>query len=405
MKSDGLIQFWPPTHGCITAVRRTRRLPWLLCAMLLAAGVKAASSPMPLPVRVDFFNEPGCADCAYVSKHVLPGLAARYAGHYDLIGRDLNETSNYVALVAAEERFGRRANATVYLLIDNRTLLAGVPEIEAGAERALSAALAARQTGQTPAAPAAPAPADALAHRYAGFTLGAVILAGLADGLNICAITTLVFFMSVLTQVGASQRIRLTIGLTFAAASYVTYFIIGLGLLEALHALRGFLVVRTVIELATVAVLVFLALLSFWDAWRYGHTGRATDVSLQLPAGIKRRIHAVLRRSMSVTSVVWAGLVAGVLVTILDGVCSGQTYAPTLVLMGRAGRVAAWWLLALYNALFILPLLVVLALVSFGLKMDRLTAWTRRHVVPSKMLLGLVFLLLAFALLALRRLV
>lgn len=381
-----------------------RLLLWILVFAASLAGVVRADQTTA-PVRIEFFNEPGCADCAYVSAHVLPGLATRYAGRYELIGRDLNETSNYVALVDVEERFGRRANATVYLLIDNRTLLAGVTEIEAGAGRALSAALAAREAGESPAVPVVPAPVEALAKRYSDFTLGAVILAGLADGLNICAITTLVFFMSVLTQVGASQRIRLTIGLTFAAASYATYFIIGLGLLEALHALRGFLVVRTVIELATAAVLVVLALLSFWDAWRYGHTGRATDVSLQLPSGVKRRIHEVLRRSVTVSSVVWAGLVAGVLVTILDGVCSGQTYAPTLVLMGRAGRVAAWWLLALYNFLFILPLLVVLALVSFGLKTEQLTAWTRRHVVPSKLLLGLVFLLLAAALLALRRLV
>jgi hypothetical protein len=384
-------------------VKRTRMMGLLAWAALLVAGVRA--EPALSPVRVDFFREPGCADCAYVEAHVLPDLTARYEGQFDLIERDLNAESNYVALVATEERFKRRANATVYLLVDNRTLLAGVAEIEAGADRALVTAIAARQAGEVPGGLVVP-PADAaVARRYADFTLGAVVLAGLADGLNICAITTLVFFMSVLAQVGASRRTRLALGLTFAGASYVTYFVIGLGLLEALHALRGFLVVRRVIELATVGVLVVLALLSFRDAWRYAHTGRAADVSLQLPAGIKRRIHTVLRRSVTVSSVVGAGLVAGVLVTVLEGVCSGQTYAPTLVLMGREGRYAAWGLLALYNALFVMPLLVVLALVSFGLKTEQLTDWTRKHVVPSKLLLGVVFLLLAAALLVLRRLV
>ena len=184
----------------------------------------------------------------------------------------------------------------------------------------------------------------------------------------------------------------------------MTYFLIGLGLLQALHALKGFMILRTAIEVATMIALVVLAVLSFRDAWRYSRTGQAGDVSLQLPAGVKRRIHGVLRRSVTVANAFWAGLTAGVLVTVLEGVCTGQTYAPTLVLMGVEGRHGAWGLLALYNALFILPLLVVLALVSFGLRIEQLTTWTRKHVVPSKLLLGVVFLLLAALLLLLRRL-
>jgi cytochrome c biogenesis protein CcdA len=60
---------------------------------------------------------------------------------------------------------------------------------------------------------------------------------------------------------------------------------------------------------------------------------------------------------------------------------------------GGGGR--AWSLLTLYNLMFVLPLLAVFGLSALGVRSQRLSAWTRRHVVPAKLLLALVFLALA----------
>ena len=56
-------------------------------------------------------------------------------------------------------------------------------------------------------------------------------------------------------------------------------------------------------------------------------------------------------------------------------------------------------LLLLYNVAFILPLLVVFLLAAYGVHNQRLADWSRRHVVPAKILLAVVFLTLAFLLL------
>jgi cytochrome c biogenesis protein CcdA len=48
--------------------------------------------------------------------------------------------------------------------------------------------------------------------------------------------------------------------------------------------------------------------------------------------------------------------------------------------------------LLLYNAIFVLPLLLVLGLTCAGLKTPALVAWSRRNVVWSKILLGMLFL-------------
>jgi cytochrome c biogenesis protein CcdA len=75
-------------------------------------------------------------------------------------------------------------------------------------------------------------------------------------------------------------------------------------------------------------------------------------------------------------------------------------YLPTLVFMSRdGGGFRAWGMLLLYNILFIVPLFAVFLLGAFGVRSQRLAELTRRHVVPSKILLSLVFFALAVFLL------
>ena len=91
------------------------------------------------------------------------------------------------------------------------------------------------------------------------------------------------------------------------------------------------------------------------------------------------------------------GFGIGLAVTVLESVCTGQVYVPTLALVLRSGSsfpLAAGYL-ALYNFMFILPLLIILGLTWQGLKTETLLAWSRRNVVFSKCLLGLFFLGLA----------
>jgi cytochrome c biogenesis protein CcdA len=153
---------------------------------------------------------------------------------------------------------------------------------------------------------------------------------------------------------------------------------------------------RVAIGWTSIGALVVLGLLSLLDAWRYGRTGDSQAVLLQLPCGIKRLVHRVARTQMRGHTAIWAGLACGAAVTALESVCTGQMYLPTLVLMSReSGGGRTWGLLLLYNLMFVMPLLVVFGLAALGVRSRRLSDWTRLHVVPAKILLALVFLLLA----------
>ena len=57
--------------------------------------------------------------------------------------------------------------------------------------------------------------------------------AGLLDGLNPCAFATIVFMVNLLLLLGHSRRRILEVGLTYSAAVFVTYLLIGLGLFNS----------------------------------------------------------------------------------------------------------------------------------------------------------------------------
>ena len=81
----------------------------------------------------------------------------------------------------------------------------------------------------------------------------------------------------------------------------------------------------------------------------------------------------------------------------LESVCTGQLYLPTLVHVSRFGNRRAWALLLLYNFAFILPLFAVFLGVACGMRNRRLAQLARDNVVPAKIMLGIIFMLLAAA--------
>lgn len=369
------------------------------CAVLagLLAALAVRASDAPPPVIVDFFYEPGCVECRQVREEVLPVLASRFEGFYRLDEHDVGVVSNMALLVAYQQRLemGKR-NEPVSMVVDYAHAFAGVRAIREGVaervERSIEERLA---PGWAPPEPIrAEGGAGAAAERAGAFTALAVAGAGLADGINPCAISTLVFFMSLLAVARVRGRGLLAMGLSFCLASFLVYLALGFGLLGVIHKLNAFPAIRLLVGRVMLTLLGVLAFLSFRDAWRFHRSGRAGDVTLQLPDGLKRRIHGVMRDRLKTGSLLLGGFVIGASVTALESVCTGQLYLPTLVVVLHLGlgRARELGLLLLYNVMFVTPLAVVFALVYQGLKTERLLDWSRRNVVPSKVALGLLFL-------------
>jgi cytochrome c-type biogenesis protein len=231
---------------------------------------------------------------------------------------------------------------------------------------------------------------------FGGLTVPTVLASGFADGFNPCAFALLVLFATyTLTLVNAvtgdgsptmeARRRLLSAGSLYVGAVWITYFIIGLGLLSFLSWLgRDHLVARGASILALVMALWMLK-----DVFLPG-----VGPSMMAPSGVHGRMQKAMQRGGL------AGmLIAGVLVGICTVPCSGAIYLDVVaVLHASGGGGTGLALLALYNLAFIVPLLILLLAVSNRRVLGQLGRWNRANSPWVKAGLALAVIAMSFGL-------
>jgi hypothetical protein len=408
--------FFGPSIQMIRPIRFPSYYILLLIPLLISGRLKADES-----LVIDYFFESGCLECREISENILPALSNLFYGTYILNYRDLSAMTNYLDLVRCQQTANSTKNEPVYMAVNNCYLFSGLSEItsdflngvdeiihkRAGTSAVKSSAVAVNLAKRIPRQPAKSRPVDfksLLNFRFRQFTVYGVMLAGLIDGLNPCAISTLVFFISILSLSKFRHHHIIFAGIWFCGASFITYTAIGFGLFHFLHNFANFFYLRLGLELGMGGILVLMAALSFYDAWKYHRSGNLNSVTLKLPSRVKRIMNAIMMRLPKARHVPLVAFLIGVAVTALETVCTGQVYVPTLVLMIKSGASHVWGMiyLFLYNLMFILPLVIALTLAMHGMKVQRLIAWSKREVVISKIAMACLFMVLAFVLIFLR---
>jgi len=207
----------------------------------------------------------------------------------------------------------------------------------------------------------------------------------------------MIFLISFLATQKRKRSEVLAIGLSFTFAVFATYLLLGIGAFKMLSFLSTYRWVSHAVRWSAVALAGGVGLYSFRDAFVYRKTGKAGDIKLQLPKVVKLRIHKVISGRLSTGGLVTGALVTGFLVTLLEAVCTGQVYLPTIILMTRHEglKLTGWLYLILYNVLFVLPLLIVMVLAFFGLRWDKLAKTTQKNLTLIKVLFGVVLIGLA----------
>jgi len=340
------------------------------------------------PLLVTYYYTPGCRSCEEFLSVEIPRLEKSLGRRIEVSRRDLLNTAMYEELSAFASARGEALTAIPALRAGD-TLLQGDGEIRDKLP-GLLASLAARPVGR--AREATSPPAAPVAERLAVLP---VIAAGLIDGINPCAFTTLIFLLASLALAGRGRREVLVIGALFPLAVFLSYFLMGLGLFAALRAAAAISLVSVLLRWALVGVLFVFAGLSVYD-YTLIRAGRPTEMLLQLPSSFKKRIHASIRTRVRIAAIAGSSLVLGFVVSVFEFACTGQVYLPLLGFLARMNRqIDALGLLLLYNFCFILPLLIVFGASYLGVSSGRLTTAFQAHMGKVKLGLAVVFVGLA----------
>ncbi len=388
----GAVPLYYLVEGVVRAERPVTEAPAEGPAATGGAAAHGVSSPPGPPVPVDYYYTPGCRSCEEFLAGVLPGLAAARSLSLSVRRVDLLGAPGYEELTRLVQSRGETLRAAPALRVDG-VLLQGEAEIRDALPALLDAVKAmppGREAGQRgPGAPTAAAGVPSTA----AVSLAAipVAAAGLLDGINPCAFTTIIFLLASLALAGRGRIEILVIGAAFSLSVFLSYFAIGLGLFAALRAAAGVPVVSQVLRWVLVVALAGCAVLSVRD-YALIRAGRPGDMVLQLPTALKRRIHESIRTRVRAVAIAGSSLVLGFLVSIFEFACTGQVYLPTLAWLARTGdRPRAIGLLLLYNLAFVAPLLVVFGASWAGVGSAGLARLFRAHAGKVKLGLAAVF--------------
>ena len=239
------------------------------------------------------------------------------------------------------------------------------------------------------------APAEAMKAYLPQITLATVLVAGVIDGINPCAFTVLLLFITALTTTlevgeGNVNRLRarmLGLGGIYIASIFITYLGLGVGLLASMD-----LFTRQHIPARVGALLAILFGLWMLKDYFLPELGWR----LQAPARV-----GTIARQMAKKATLPALILGGFLIGLCTVPCSGAVYLGVLSLLAlQPTALQGYSYLVLYNVVFVLPLIVILIAASWRPVLNRLAHWNLHHKERVRLALGGGVVVMGLAILA-----
>ncbi len=241
---------------------------------------------------------------------------------------------------------------------------------------------------------------EAAQNMFKRISFWAIVAAGLVDGINPCAFAVIVFFISFLSVYKYDKKEIILVGSAYCGAVFIAYILIGLGLFNFLYKMSSFYYVMWGFKWLTIGLCALFLILSFYDFIVYQVTKKSEKVILQLGKNNKERVHKIIRyflrdKNKSSFRLFCAAVVVGFTVSLIEAVCTGQVYLPTIAVILKEANQDFWramFYLLTYNLMFIVPLVIIFALSLLGYESKTFNDFLRKHLGLTKLALCLLFL-------------
>lgn len=215
-----------------------------------------------------------------------------------------------------------------------------------------------------------------------------ITVSALVDSINPCAFSILIVSIIFLFTVGKSREKILAYGLAYILGIFAVYLLIGLGILHVLHIFS----VPHFMSKVAAALLIFFGVVNVLES-----VFPKFPIKFAIPHGAHGKMNELAKRAT-----LPAMFVLGALVGLCEFPCTGGPY---LTVLGLLHDTQTYWrgagYLLLYNAIFILPLVVILGLASHRTTVSKVQAAQKANKPYMKAIAGFAMIVLAFVILAL----
>jgi cytochrome c biogenesis protein CcdA/glutaredoxin len=212
------------------------------------------------------------------------------------------------------------------------------------------------------------------------FIYGAIL--GLIDGINPCMFSVLLFLLSYLLAVGSEKR-ALKVGLVFVMGVFIIYSLFMVGMLSLINFIG---IIKKVKIIVSFLALIFGAIM-IKDFFAYGK-----GISLEIPKRVKPTIERLIK-----VGTIPSALILSLLSSLVELPCTaGIPLVYTTLVSEKSGNL---FYILWYNLFFVVPLLIIIALVHFAyVKAEKVEKWRLKFRRYMRLVAGTILLILALSL-------
>ena len=226
------------------------------------------------------------------------------------------------------------------------------------------------------------------------FTLGKITLLALADSVNPCAIAVLTMVLvAILIQDPEKRKKILYGGLAFVLSIYIGYLFYGLIIIQFFKAFAEILRENSTYIYRGLAIMaMIIGGLNIKNFFMYKRGGIATEMPIFMRPKVKKIIQKITSPK--------GAFAIGFLVTLFLLPC---TIGPYIIASGLLANLGTWgalpWLLY-YNLLFVLPMLIIVGLIYYGLtRVQEIEGWKDKNIKILHLIAGILLFMVGVALL------
>ena len=218
----------------------------------------------------------------------------------------------------------------------------------------------------------------------------AVVCGAAVDAINPCEFAILILLMASMLITEGNRKKALWTGLSFSAAVFLAYFLMGVGLLEFI---RIYTLSSAGYFYKIVGVLaILIGALNIKDYFWYGGGGLLMEVPLAWRPKMKALVRGISNPG--------GGFLIGLLISLFLLPCTSGPYVVILgMLAAKTAFAKAILYLILYNLIFIAPMVAIVLAMYFGLPAEKAENWRQQKIRLLHLIAGIVLLLLGLALL------